>query len=171
MPKQFHLAFILLFIWVGCIGCGGPKQPDDMPPLYRCRLTFTQEGAPLENAYIILQSTEPSFKWSVGGTTDAKGVVDIVTHGQFYGAPEGSYQVVVSKTESVQEGAPKELPPDVDPASIMTSSGMLSVYTFVEKEYADAETTTLKIEVKKGKNEETFECGKPVRELLRRVKP
>lgn len=175
MPKQHHfVSFVLIMflLFVGNIGCKKSNKPADLPPLYRCQLTFTQEGTPLENAGVILKSTDPSFKWAVGGITNAQGVVDVVTHGQFFGAPEGTYKVVVSKTEAIPDGTPKELPPDVDPASIMTpSSGMVSIFTFVEKEYTDAETTPLTIEIKKGKNAETYECGKSIRELLRRVRP
>ena len=165
------LAMTLCMICVAITGCNKSNRPADLPKLYKCQLTFKQDGVPMENANIIFYSTDPSFKWSVGGSTDARGGVDIVTHGQFFGAPEGSYKIVISKTESVQEGPVRELPPDVDPASIMQAAGMLSVYTFVEKQYADVETTPLTITIAKGKNTQEYECGKAIRELLRRVAP
>lgn len=153
-------------------GCGKSNRPPDLPKLYPCTLTFKQDGKPLEDANIILQSKDAAFKWAVGGTTDAQGVVKIVTHGQFFGAPLGKYSIVISKTVSEKKGGAANIPEGVDPASIMNAGGgMLSVYTFVEKKYADAVTTPLEIEIDKSKNDREFDCGKPVKELLRMVAP
>ena len=167
---------ILSLLIIGCLfssGCGDPSRPKDLPKLYPVKLTFTQEGKPLENAMVVLKNVDPSFKWSVMATTDATGLADIVSHGQFFGAPEGQYKITVIK--EVQESAKGLTPQDenVDPAASVYSRGMITVYTLVEKQYTTEETTPIEITVsrKKADNIKSFEVGKSIRELSRRVAP
>ena len=79
-------------------GCGGKPKPDGMPDLYKTTIVVTQNGA--------LQSDDPSLKWAVGGKTDANGRAELTTHGDFKGAPAGTYRVGVVKMEyEIREGA------------------------------------------------------------------
>ena len=80
-------------------GCGGKPKPDGMPDLYKTTIVVTQNGAPLADAALSLQSDDPSLKWAVGGKTDANGRAELTTHGDFKGAPAGTYRVGVVKME------------------------------------------------------------------------
>ena len=91
-----------------------------------------------------------------------------MTHAQFFGVPEGEFKVVINKLESVIEKSNKTLD---DLGNEIDSGGMVSEYSFVEKEYTDKNTTPLSITIKKGDNAEDFECGKAVRVLLRTAVP
>ncbi|MDR0870452.1 MAG: hypothetical protein LBN39_06625 [Planctomycetaceae bacterium] len=141
-----------------------------MPKLSPCTVTVKQDGKPLQDAMVLLQKGggQP-FKWSVAGRTDAAGVAKVMTHGQFSGAPEGDYAVVISKevTEQAKSGQ-KQLD---DLGNEIDTGGMISSYSLVEKEYTAADTTPLKITVGKTAVQQEFECGKPVRILLRQAAP
>jgi hypothetical protein len=151
------------------IGCGKSNRPSDLPPLQPCTLMFKQEGKPLADAIISLESLDKSFKWSANGITDANGTAKIVTHGQFHGVPIGEYAVIVLKEENVQEKSNRKTYDDL--GNEINAGGMISTYTHVEKEYTDAKTTPLKITIVKGKNDQDFDCGKTTRVLLRTVAP
>ena len=126
----------------GC-GGGGRAKPKDMPPLYPVTLTFTQEGVPVDEASIVLNS---SGKWAVAGMTDEKGEVNLVTNGFYDGAPEGSYKIAVTKI--VYE---------------KNSAGTIVKQTDVIPDQFKREATTpLEIEIGKKDNNKTFDLGKAV---------
>ncbi len=90
-------------------GCGGKPKPDGMPDLYKTTIVVTHDGAPLADAALSLLSDDPSLKWAVGGKTDANGRAELTTHGDFKGAPAGTYRVGVVKMEyEIREGAVDE---------------------------------------------------------------
>ena len=154
-PKIVHtfLGFVLLF---GISGCG-EKYPDGMPKLINVSLTFTQEGKPLAGATVSLFSDDPSFKWTVGGTTDNNGVVVLKTHGSYTGTPEGRYKICVKKfmrEGELQTMANPGAPPPKD-------------YNLVESQYGFQKETPLSIEIKSGSKYEPFDVGAAVKELLK----
>ena len=152
-------------------GCGGQPRPADLPPLYACTVTVTQDGKPLGEAVVRLESPDPAFKWAVFAQLDASGSGKVFTQGLYPGAPEGDYKVVISKEETVAE--------EIGPAVVRQGEfgeethtpTRMTVYSLVEKEYTDAETTPLSITIGKTGNNQKFDGGKPVRELLRTVDP
>ena len=171
MSTRFLFPFValscLLFVSAGC--GGGPPRPADMPPLSPASISVVQEGTPLEGASVSLFSEDTNFKWTVVGMTDASGTAVLKTHAQFPGAPQGTYKVVITKTEQ-----PEETPffPDNEEGQRMraehqraTSQGRITLYTLVDKQYTDAATTPLTITIGQGKNSEQFDVGKPVREV------
>ena len=139
----------LLAMAVGILGCGKSDKPTDLPPLFPCTLTFTQEGHPLAEASFALRSTDPAFKWGVGGRTDENGKGIVMTHGKYRGAPTGSYKVTVRKIAILEEKGEKTVEAYV-----------------VAPELKDMETTTLEIEIVKGTNEKTFDVGNAVSIVL-----
>ena len=165
--KSSHYFFIALFAVALVIGCSsGRERPKDLPRLYPAKLTITQEGAPLEDATVTLHSTDPNFRWSVGGSTDAQGVVVLNTNGFYEGVPLGTYKIAISRV--VRTGPPiphvSELPDDeIARARVFAEIDRQTRLTqVVDPLYRDANKTLLEWEVVGGKNEATFDVGKPV---------
>ena len=137
-------------------GCSRPT-PDGMPKLVPCTVRVTQEEEPLAGATVELLGDE-NFKWTVSGTTDAQGNAKIHTHGNYPGAPEGSYKVAVSK----QIVGKKSRQPNV--RSYVPSGG--TAYNCVDPQYGKADTTPLTIDVK-GKTSAAFEVGAAIHEPVK----
>ena len=131
-------------------GCGGPAKPDGLPELTPCRLVLTQEGKPLSDAttLLIYQGDGDAGRWAVAGVSNKKGVVEVLTHGQFKGALSGRYAVVVTKEETEQSGETAK------------------VYSLVAPEFTTPTSTPLTLEVGDAAVEETFDLGAPTRELV-----
>lgn len=168
--KIFHAWFPALAVLIAVSGCYSRSLPKDLPKLYPCSLTFTYEnGEPIEEALITLYSVDSSFKWIAGGRTDCSGKVKLATNGQYPGIPEGTFRIVLAKTESVRNG--KKMDPDETlPAD--ESPGVIQVFTFIEKQYAQRQSTPLELTVvPKSKNDRSFSCGKPTRVLLTTIIP
>ena len=153
MKPAHYYALIVLLTITGC----SEKLPDGMPKLLKVSLTFQQEGKPLPDATVTLFSEAPSFQWTVGGTTDNRGVVVLKTHGSYTGVPEGMYKICVKKF--VREGELQTMdnpgaPPPKD-------------YNFVDSQYGQQKDTPLSIEIKSGNKYEPFDLGPAVKELLK----
>jgi len=146
-------------------GCAQEQKPDGLPDLYPCTLTLTQDGQPLAGATVQVLSADADGKWSAGGTTDEQGKVILVTYGKYQGVQAGKHKVVVSKQESdVPEG-------EMEAGIVVPGSGgggtLPTSYTLVEKEYTSQETTPLELEIVPDQdNDQTFECGKAIREKI-----
>ena len=146
------IPYLALFL----IGCAGQKYPDGMPKLVPCEITLQQEGQPFADAVVTLIPADVENKWSASGRTDTSGKAIIYTWGKYEGAAEGTYKVVLNKTESV--GAPPSAsseeearrPPD-------------KFFDLVEEIYGDKEKTPLEIELKKGTKSFSLDAGKAVR--------
>jgi len=137
-------------------GCGGRKRPDGLPDLYPCEITITQGGNPLEGASVRLVRETGTTDWAITGRTEANGVVKIFTH-DFPGAPEGTFKVLVSKTELVTS-MPE---PDKDASydEWQEYYGSRKSIASVKPEYDNVRTSPHSITVVKGKNAETFDVG------------
>ena len=157
--KQSFILFscALILLAVGC----GEKRPDGLPPLHPTALTFTQGGVPLAGASVTLTPMDATnSQWALGGATDSKGVLNVQTQG-FKGAPAGNYKVSVLKTETEGTPAAASIDPDA-PAPPDTSKQ----FHLVDAKYRSLGTTDLTLEVKAGKNAQTFELGAAVREEI-----
>ena len=140
-------------------GCGGEPKPDGMPKLHPTVIQLAQDGAPLEGASVQLLS-ETDGRWPIGGSTDANGAVSLSTYGKYPGVPEGKYKVVVSKVEREKFGP--------EPTSMYESQAE-NVYNLIDTVYSTAETTTLEVEVKAGKNSfGPFDLGMKIRQPVQR---
>ncbi|MDR2641984.1 MAG: hypothetical protein LBC74_04245 [Planctomycetaceae bacterium] len=51
-------SWMLFFVLLSVLGCGGSSGPKDLPKLYPCVITITQEGKPLDNAVVELAAAE-----------------------------------------------------------------------------------------------------------------
>ena len=153
--KNMTLLFVLGLCSV--MGCSKQLKPDGFPPLYPVSVRVIQDGQPLHGATVSLwHNDETPQKWGIFADTDSDGKAVFVTHGTFYGAPEGEYHVVVTKLEEVV-------------VKRSADDAIIDSYTLVEKQYVDQATTPLRIRVqKKGKNYEELDVGKSVREFLER---
>jgi hypothetical protein len=151
-----YFVSVVVLVFVMFSGCGGDKsRPVDLPKLFPCKITATQEGQPLVGGTVSLRSVDTSAKYGVSsGTTDDTGIATLRTQG-FIGAPAGKYKVLVTKI--VNEELDKRTKRLGEPEK----------YNLVEKKYSDVETTDVEFEIVSGKNEFSIEVGKPVREVIK----
>lgn len=140
-------------------GCGGKKKPEGMPKLVPCEVKITQEGAPLEGAVVSFYSD--SSTWGVSGTTDAVGVAEMHTYGDFRGSPEGTFKVTVEK--SVLDAGGEDLA-NLSPSAIPN----VRAIECVDVKYKTKDSTDLTIDVK-GKTKAEFEVGAPVKEEVKKL--
>ena len=171
-PMKYQYLLLCSFFVVACTcwsGCSRVPRPADLPDLYPCQLTISQDGKPLEKANVTLYPDDSKSKWTVGGTTDSRGIVTILTHAQFPGAPAGEYKIVVSKTESYQE-RPAQPKPGGDGTEMIPGTP-IQIFGLVELQYIDIKTTPLTMTVKKGKNSKDIDVGKAIREKIAVASP
>ena len=149
-----------------CVGCSS-NLPDGLPRLYPCQITVIQDGAPLADAVVTLQSPEAGQLWFPMGTTDVSGVAVMDTNGRYPGAPEGVFKVLVFKgvSEPSRLGPP---PPEDSPEygawAARASEEVRNEYIVVDPIYNDAATTPHEIKIEtRGRNEMTVDVGKAVR--------
>ena len=152
-------------------GCGGPPRPADLPPLYQCTITVTQDGKPLGAASVMLVSEDHSFKWVVAAPLDESGTGKVFTQGLFPGAPEGEYKIVISKEEVITEQIGPAVVRQGEFGEETITPNAVTVVSLVEKDYTKAETSPLRITIAKKGNNKKFDCGKPVREFLHHITP
>ncbi|MDR1268746.1 MAG: carboxypeptidase-like regulatory domain-containing protein [Planctomycetaceae bacterium] len=139
------------------IGCQSEQRPDGLPDLVPFQLIVTQDNQPCIGAGVQLVS--PEIPFPVTGQTDANGVARLVTYGRFSGVPQGTYKVVVIKTETEGEtSGEKQTQP-------------IFIYSLVDPSLTNRETTTLEITVEKSKKSATLDVGKSVRVLIDTIKP
>ena len=153
------IALILMF---GCLltfaGCG-PKLPDGLPKRVPVTLTITQDGKPLAGAVVsLIPEDQDQHRWSASGNTDEQGVVSPKILSKYPGAMIGKHKVVISCVR-VDESTRKER---------RDSEGKLEgttvdSYETVSSDFNLITTTKQTIEIQKGENVHTIDCGKPVR--------
>ncbi|WP_442507783.1 carboxypeptidase regulatory-like domain-containing protein [Novipirellula sp. SH528] len=144
----------LLFV-VAC-GCSGESAPDGLPDLYPTTLTIHQSGSPLVGASVQLVSTDPVLgKWVSGGSTNDKGEVVVMTHGNFEGAPAGKFKVTVNKT--LTDGQVAGNDPGV--------SSPVKMYDLVDAKYRNLTTTPIEVEIAAGENKlDVIDVGAAVKD-------
>lgn len=150
-------------------GCGGEKLPPNMPKLYPCTITITQEGKPFAGASVSVFSEDSSLaEWYAGGVTDQNGVCVLQTQAKYPGVVSGKFKVTVSKmeTEPSQYGGDPAPGKSEEEWNTLRGNEVLKSWRLVGKEYSSSSTSTLTLEVTTGKNAETFDVGKAIRELL-----
>ena len=159
------------FAGMTCLpGCGTVERPEGMPELVPVKLTITQGGQPLAGANVRLFTKDLSLKWAVGGITDDRGVATMRTHGQFEGAPEGEYVVLVQKTE-IQGG--EDLGPEpTDPVEKMKWNDQRNAsskeFNLVDPKFGDVKSCDLTVKVA-GATEANFDVGEAVHIELKKV--
>ena len=159
------LGFVTLLIFTGC-PFGGEKLPEGLSNVVPVTIQLTQDGAPLAGATVLLIDTTGSREWSPGGLTDDKGTIDLYTNGRYKGAPEGKYKVVVTKTEtdpSKLGPAPSTSDPGYSEYLGKLASEKRDTYTLIDKQFTDAKSTPLEVEIKKGGPVQKFDVGAKVK--------
>ncbi|MDR0521444.1 MAG: hypothetical protein LBH00_06285 [Planctomycetaceae bacterium] len=152
----------LLIVTITIIsGCGDASRPKDLPKLYPCTVTITQEGKPLADAMIeFVPADAANAKFRAVSMTGKDGSVKMATYG-FTGAPAGKYKVVVTKTmnDDIVYAA------EVNPSSGEKDIVSYNTYRMVDEQYSSAETTPFEIEItgKERSVTKTFDAGKAVK--------
>lgn len=134
---------MMLCVAAGLSGCGGKavERPEDLPELFAIEIKVNSHAGPVADAQITLVPADGSdMKWPCGGTTNKQGLAYLKTFGES-GAPEGTYKVLIEKTE-----------------------GRSPAFDLVDPKFKHKLTTPLQIEVMRQKlNSETVNVGAPVR--------
>ena len=150
---------LCLVIPVFALGCSRENRPEGLPKLYPTTIRIMMDGKPLDGASVNLVS-ENTGQWLVSGQTNGNGIVEILTHGQFKGAPVGNYAVCVKKTHW-EEGPTSKTPMPTEPFEQTAYRKKVELerkaYEAVEASFSAQATTPLKMEVTTGKNTQEFE--------------
>ncbi|MDR3108581.1 MAG: hypothetical protein LBU65_02675 [Planctomycetaceae bacterium] len=155
------IQLILLCVLFFVSGCSNSLQPKDLPKLYSCVITITQEGKPLDGATVELVVTDhENSKYKSLAITDVEGKAIMSTYGH-NGVPVGKYKAVVTKeiTDDIvykeNESGGKDLV-------------SYKKYKMVEEQFSDPQITSHEIEITgKGKVAKTFDVGKAIRQLVK----
>ncbi|MDO5552437.1 MAG: hypothetical protein Q4G68_01630 [Planctomycetia bacterium] len=166
--KTFYTGLGILLVSLVLTGCSS-EVPDDFPRLHNVTLEFTQEGKPMTEAEIYLVSADDACPWCVTGTTNNKGQAELYTHGQYKGAPEGVFRVIVQKQKS--EGEKEITPEEQNSLDDSVQKEPIYIYSLVDKKYTTKETTPLEVTIQKGSNYQPFELGKEEKVLMQTIKP
>jgi hypothetical protein len=139
------------------IGCTKSSKPSDLPPLYPCTLTFTQDGVPLAEATVRLISTT-EMKYHPASETGSDGKIAMTTYG-FPGVPADKYKVTVIK-EILDNVVYRD-----NPSTGRKEMASFKRYRTVEPVYSSADSSPLELEItgREKKIEQTFDVGKAVR--------
>ncbi|MDR0521247.1 MAG: hypothetical protein LBH00_05270 [Planctomycetaceae bacterium] len=154
----------LLIVTLTLNGCGDTSRPKDLPKLYPCTITITQEGKPLIGATVeFIPADAANAKFRAVSTTGEDGSVNMSTYG-FAGAPAGKYKVIVTKTMDDDFVYAAEVNPESGEKDIVS----FHTYRLVEEKYSTAETTPFEIEItgKERSVTKTFDAGKAVKEKV-----
>jgi 5-hydroxyisourate hydrolase-like protein (transthyretin family) len=139
-------------------GCKDSSRPEDLPKLFPCVITITQEGKPLEEASVeLVAADQNNAKYKSLTITDTEGKANMSTYGH-KGVPAGKYKVVVTK--NIQDDfIYKE---DEDGERELVS---YKTYRAVEPQFSNAKTTPHELEItgKGQKPEVTFDVGKAIK--------
>ena len=147
MKRNAIFMFALALAFVATLGCGKNKKPADLPPLNPTTVTVTyDDGTPVDEATVaLIQSTKSGGRtWNLVGVTDATGSLIVKTDGTWDGAPEGEYNVMVTK-EILESSDDGETP------------GKVKIY--VDPKYGSASTSGLKATIVKGENNIELKVG------------
>jgi len=160
--NQWCMVFGLILLFF--VSCSKNQKPADLPDLFPTTITITQAGQPVEGATVNLLP-ENSNKWFAGGNTNSQGVCQVRTQGKYIGAPAGKYDVVVYKT-TILESVTRKQPEPTDPVAAKAYYDQIAKeeksFDSIDQKYKKPTTTDLKIDITSGKNEQTFDVGKPV---------
>ena len=159
LAPLMSVALLVIF----AVGCGH-KIPAEFQDLCPTVITIVQNGTPLEGASIALTPLGGSG-FSAGGTTDANGVVVLLTQGEYKGAKPGKYRVSVVK-ESRTLNQEFEGNSMAGPATPEQRKAMYTIRTFVDPQYTNSRTSPLEMEIKAGENNQTFDLGDPVDKVI-----
>lgn len=157
------IIYIILLIFItSIVGCGDKSRPSDLPPLYSCTVTVTQDSKPLEEVMVMFEPIDSAdVKYSAAAITSADGNALMKTYG-FQGVPVGKYKVVVTKI--IGEASEYKLNESTGREETVNSKR----YRLIEPQFTSAETTPHEIEITgKEKNvSKTFDVGKAVKEFI-----
>lgn len=145
MLRKINILCVILSLCVvaSFAGCAKPvERPEGLPELFATEIKVNSHAGPVVGAKITLVPADGSDgKWPCGGTTNKQGIAYLKTLDQFTGVPEGSFKVLVEKTE-----------------------GTSPVFDLVDQKFKHKLTTTLQVEIMRQKlNTATVDVGAPVR--------
>jgi hypothetical protein len=154
MKSTCYPLMIIVPLFLVIIGCKEEK-PKDLPTLHPTKITLLQAGKPCADAKLSIIPIGGDSRWTSGGTTNASGVLEPMTHGKYQGVPEGKYKVTVDK--SVGEGEPPP-PSPIDAESrkkyneYFAAGKTYKLFQVIPDQYRLRDRTPLELDVKPGRN-------------------
>lgn len=153
---SIRIITIMIILSSMMIGCGKQERPSNMPQLYPCIITITQEEKPVEGVEISLDSQGETPVWPVSGKTDASGQARLVTLGKYPGIPSGQYKVIVQKMEIEGHFGAEGVSP----------TRYIKTFSLINPEYIESQKTPLTLNMPSKKYATSFELGKQTRVLI-----
>jgi hypothetical protein len=159
MRKFTFIVAAIIVISTLASGCSrNDDRPTDLPSLFPCTITVTQDGVPLAGATVsLVSSTEAKYRSS--SITDEKGNASMITYG-FPGVPEGKYKVTVRK-EIMDDMVYGENQSTGEKNALIR----YKTYRTVDPTYSSANHSPYEIEItnSKRRTQQTFDVGKAVK--------
>ena len=152
----YTLLFLFTFSFLG--GCGGGASDEGKTPVFPASGTVTMKGSPLAGATVAFspQGDQPTAV----ATTDDQGNFVLKTYDFGDCAAEGTYKVVVSKSEASSSGGSggdSDHEAEAESANSHSPAAEKATSELVPKQYTDSSTTPLTAEVKSsGENKFEF---------------
>ncbi len=143
--KHLSLALLLVPLLFGCSGAASSQR--ETAPV---KVTVTLDGKPLADASIAFVASQDPVPAT--GKSDANGVAEMTTYTSGDGAVLGSHNVMVVKNEVTGKEAA-----ELDSAAYDPNGSSLKVKALIAAKYSNPGTSGFVADVKKGKNEFTFE--------------
>jgi hypothetical protein len=165
-----RVLFIVSLLVCVPAGCKSERpKPAGLPKLVSGKITITQDGQPLDKAFVMLHPDDGAKDWGVAGTTDASGTVVLYTGGHWSGVPLGSYKVTVGKGRTEESSLVE--PPITDTAAyqeweVAKGRERLKSYVLVDRKYSNVSQTPHSLNVT-GQFSETFDVGPAVETEVR----
>ena len=133
--KSFSLVALLAL--AALVGCSkGPKKPADLPKLNPTTIVVKyDDGTPVADATVMLRLAQSTGArtWNLTGVTDATGSLELMTDGNWLGAPAGEYQAAVTKEVPITE------PSDEPGAAVVFIGPCISKKAECEQEESELE--------------------------------
>lgn len=136
---------ITIFTAVVLCGCADKTKPAGFPKLYPVSIKVIQDGQPLADAQVQLDSSD--IPWMAAGTTDAAGTAVLWTYGKHEGAPAGHFTVTVTKT--VNEGEEEYIAAKNRFDEAAAARAVVKSFTYVDQKFSSSETTPLTVDIDK----------------------
>ena len=155
----YKASVVCIGVAIATAGCRPQRlKPANLPTLIPVRVTVLQQSKPVTGAFVRLLPADASVPWNCGATTGDNGVAIIKTLGEFDGAPEGDYKVLITKIET-----PRTAGADLSNATPRKEPVESDSFHVIDPKYGAPNETTLEMKVAEGHSVASFDVGDPVR--------
>lgn len=121
-----------------------------MPKIYPCKITIKdKDGNLMPKVVVSVNPEDRTNRWGGSGETNASGVAEILTSGQYPGLSEGKYRVTVLAFEHIPTGKYDD-----------TGAEIIDSKSLIPAEYSDSAKTPFHFEMEAKATTQTFQLEK-----------